>query len=490
MAISFEHIPSNLRRPGVYTEIDNSRALSGVQLLQYSLLLVGQKLSAGSAGPLVPIRITSVEQARAAFGAGSMLLTMVEAALAAGVLGELWCQPLDDNAAGVAAVGSVMFAGAATQPGTVTLYIGGRRVQVGASLGDSADVLATALAAAVNADAALEVTSAVDGTDTAKVNLTAKHKGFPGNTIGLNVGYFGEALPAGITATVAAMAGGTTNPDLSNAIPVWGDQWFQVIALPYTDAANLALIEAELADRFEPHREIEGQAFTAASASHSALGTLGESRNSPHVTIVAAYAEPMPVYAKAAETAAIAAGYASIDPARPLQGLAYRYCLPPPEVSRFTDQERELLLFDGIATTTVDRAGVMKTERLITTYKTNAAGGPDTSYLDVETLFTLMTIRHDWRSTIQQRYPRYKLANDGTRFGPGQAVVTPGVIKSEAVAKCGEWEELGLVENADRFKADIVVERNASDPNRLDVLLPPDLINGLRVIATKIQFRL
>jgi phage tail sheath gpL-like len=108
----------------------------------------------------------------------------------------------------------------------------------------------------------------------------------------------------------------------------------------------------------------------------------------------------------------------------------------------------------------------------------------------VETLFTLMTLRHDWRTTIQQRYPRYKLASDGTRFGPGLAVVTPAVMKAEAIAKFGEWESLGLVENAAQFKDEVIVERNAGDPNRLDVLLPPDLINGLRVVANKIQFRL
>jgi phage tail sheath gpL-like len=97
MPISFDQIPANVRRPGVYSEIDNSRALSGVQLLQYDALLIGQKLGAGSAAPLVPLRVTSTEQARQWFGAGSMLLIMVEAALGTGMVGELWCQPLADS---------------------------------------------------------------------------------------------------------------------------------------------------------------------------------------------------------------------------------------------------------------------------------------------------------------------------------------------------------------------------------------------------------
>jgi phage tail sheath gpL-like len=101
-----------------------------------------------------------------------------------------------------------------------------------------------------------------------------------------------------------------------------------------------------------------------------------------------------------------------------------------------------------------------------------------------------MYIRHDWRDYVLRKYPRHKLADDGTRYGIGQAVVTPVVMKAEAIAKFREWEDLGLVENIDNFKANLIAERNASDPNRMDVLLPPDLVNQLRIVANKIQFRL
>lgn len=490
MAISFDKIPSNIRTPGVFTEVNNSQAVRGAQLIAMRMLLLGQKLAAGTAAALTALRITSVEQARTAFGAGSMLAGMVEAALAQNSTNELWVMPIADNGSGVAAAGSVSFGGAPTQAGTLNLYIAGRRVQIGVATTDTPASLATALAAAITADTNLPVTAAVDGTTASKVNITARNKGEAGNGIDVRVNYFGEATPAGLAVTIVAMAAGAGNPDIAAALTALGDEWYHAIAMPYTDAASLTVLETELASRFDPLREIEGHAFAAARASHGDLGTLGDSRNSPHLSIVSAAAEPMPPYVKAAETTAIAARFASIDPARPLQTLAYVYCLPPVEADRFTQEERNLLLYDGIATTTVDAGGVMRVERMVTTYKSNAAGAADTSYLDVETLLTLMTIRHDWRDYIARKYPRHKLANDGTRFGPGQAVVTPGVIKAEAVVKFREWEELGLVENFDQFKADIIVERNASDPNRLDVLLPPDLVNGLRVVATQIQFRL
>ena len=40
------------------------------------------------------------------------------------------------------------------------------------------------------------------------------------------------------------------------------------------------------------------------------------------------------------------------------------------------------------------------------------------------------------------------------------------------------------------FKAHLICERDTNDPNRVNVLYPPDLINQLRVFAVLAQFRL
>jgi phage tail sheath gpL-like len=117
-------------------------------------------------------------------------------------------------------------------------------------------------------------------------------------------------------------------------------------------------------------------------------------------------------------------------------------------------------------------------------------GDDDTSYLDSETLHTLAYIIRTLKTTITTKYPRHKLANDGTKYGTGQAIVTPSVIRGELIAQYQKLELLGIVENTELFKKYLVVERNANDPNRLDVLLPPDLVNGLRIFAMLVQFRL
>lgn len=121
-------------------------------------------------------------------------------------------------------------------------------------------------------------------------------------------------------------------------------------------------------------------------------------------------------------------------------------------------------------------------------YQKNSWGMADPSYLDVQTPATLGYWRYVVRSRITQKFSRHKLADDGTRYGQGQAVVTPSVIRAEIIALHGELEEKWLLENLATFKDGLVVERNKDDRNRLDVLAPPDLVNQFRVFAMQTRF--
>lgn len=484
--ISFNQVPANNRLPFVFVEFDNTNAVQGPSLLSYRALMLGQKLSGGTAVADVPVRVTSAAQAKTLFGEGSMLHHMAIRWFDNNKTTEMWVIPLADNGAGVAATGTLTFTGPATGAGAINLYVAGRTISVAVAAADTATAIATAVAAAINANPVLGITAV---SALGVVTMTYVHKGIVGNEIDVRLNYFeGQALPAGVGATVVALSGGTLNPVLTAAISAMGETWYHIIAFPYTDAVSLTAFEAELASRFGPTRQIDGVAFSAKNADFSALATLGDSRNSPHVSISAMYKHPSGPHQFAAGVAAVAALYGNIDPARPFQTLPLVGELPAAEADRLTNEERNLLLFDGISTNYVDAGGLIRLERLITTYQENPLGADDPSYLDVTTLLTLSYLRYDFRQYFLLKYPRHKLADDGTRFGAGQAVITPKVGKAEAVAKFRQWEELGLVENFDQFKAELIVERNLTDVNRLDFLLPPDIINQLITVAAKIAF--
>lgn len=490
MPISFNQIPTNIRVPFVFVEFDSSNAVRGLTGLPYRALLIGQKLATGTMDADSFARVTSAQEAAVLAGEGSMLHRMASAWFANNRTTEVYLGALADDDAGTAATGSIAFSGTATASGTVVLYLGGERVTVGVSGSDTAATVAAAVKAKIDT-LTLPVTAAVDGVDSTKVNLTFRHKGAVGNSFDIRLNYYtGEQLPPGITATITPMANGATDPDVGDLIAALGDEWFHIWAMPYTSASVLADVEQELASRFGPMRMIDGVCFTASNGGLSELSLLGNSRNSPHVSIVATNQSPTPVYEYAAAVAAVAAFYGEIDPARPFQTLPLAGVLAPAESARFTLEERNLLLYDGISTNNVDSGGVVRIERLITTYKQSPSGAPDTAYLDVNTLLTLMYLRYDFRSYLLRKYPRHKLASDGVRVGPGQAIITPKIGKAEAIMRFRMWEEAGLVEGIDQFKEELIVERNATDPNRLDFMLPPDLVNQFRVAGVKIAFLL
>ncbi|MEQ8585154.1 MAG: phage tail sheath C-terminal domain-containing protein [Thalassobaculaceae bacterium] len=490
MAISFNEVPTNIRVPFVYAEFDASRAVTGPALKPARNLVVGQRLAAGTVAALTPVRVTNAAQAKAWFGAGSQLAAMLAAQLENNDLTETWAIALDDNVAGNAATGSITVGGV-TAPGTVNLYLGGRRVQVGVSAADTPADVASNLVDAITALADCRVAAEIDGVAAEQINLTAKNKGEAGNALDIRHSYYlGEELPAGLTLAIVAMTGGTANPDLATVWPAIGDEPYTTFTIGYTDAANLTEIEGELLGRSGPLRQIEAQAYTGMTGTHGALGTFGDTRNSQHLTVVHGSSSPTPPDEIAAMTAGVESYHTNIDPARPLQTLELKGMMPPAATDRFTLQENNLLLYDGISTWYVDAGGKVRIQRLITTYKVNAQGAEDIAYLDVNTLRTLAYLRYDFRNYILRKYPRHKVADDGTRFGPGQAIITPKVGKAEAVARFTEWERLGLVEGFSQFKDDLICERNAQDPNRLDWRLAPDLVNQFRVAGVQIQFLL
>ena len=207
-------------------------------------------------------------------------------------------------------------------------------------------------------------------------------------------------------------------------------------------------------------RQNEGAALSAKIDSLSNLTTLGNGRNSKHTLIMGA-AGPSAPWEWAAAQAGQVAKSAQADPAKPFQTLPLVNIRAPSEAELFTLAERNSLLFDGIATYVLASGGIVRIERMITTWQTNDAGANDDSYLDLNTLLTLSFLRFSFRNRMQTKYSRHKLANDGTRFGPGQQVITPLKGKAEAVALFAEWELLGLVEGLEQFKLDLIVERNA-----------------------------
>jgi phage tail sheath gpL-like len=495
MPLPFKQIPANIRVPLFYAELDNSMANTAT--LNQRALIVGQVTAAAiTAGTVanVPILSQGTNDAISVGGAGSMLALMTAAYRANDTFGEVWYLPMADDPAALAAAGSVAITAAPSANGTLNLYIGGVRIAQPVLTTQTTAQIATALAATINATPNLPVTASA-ATNT--VTLTAVNKGPAGNDIDLRLNYQGtrggEVMPTGMTVTITAMAGGATAPSLTTAFTNLSSLPFDFIVCPYTDATSLDAFKNLLNDisgRWAWSVQIYGHFFAAYRGTVGALTTFGVTRNDQHGTVMGFYDSPTPNWIWAAAMAGAAAVSLRADPATPLQTVQILGVLAPPIQSRFILTDRNTLLYDGISTFIVGDDGSVYMENIITTYQKNAFGNPDNSYLEVETLFTLAYVLRALKTVVTSKYARVKLAANGTRFAAGSNVVTPNVIRADLIAQYRQLESQGLVQNGDAFKTALIVQQNATNPNRVDVLYPPTLINQLRVLALLAQFRL
>jgi phage tail sheath gpL-like len=486
--MAFDTIPAWVGVPGHYVEFNKSQAQPRLLTQPKRALIIGQRLAAGTVAAAVPTRITRKETAWAAFGYGSMLAEMCEYWLRQTETVELWAVALNDNGAGVAAAGTITFTGPSTAAGTLQLYVTGRKISVLVPKAATAAQVATATAAAINADTKLPITAAVAGGTPTVVDITARHKGEVGNSIDVRANYNqGDTLPAGIGIAIVCPTGGTTNPVVSAALAAIGAVQYTTIVAPYIDATNLTALEAELALRWDGLHANDGHLVTTVPGTHADGSTLGDSRNAPHVSILGV--QKSPTWGPIIAVQAAAADAAEPDPARPRHTLALRDVLAPSVADRYLWSELRLHLADGISTFYVDDGGVCRIQRLVTTYKTNEQGIPDTSYQSIERMRSLSYIRFMVRARLSQVFPRHKLADDGGDYDPLQAIATPSIIKAELIALFRDLVRAGIVENIEQFIQDIQVVRNTEDRDRVDILLPPDLVNQFLISATAIQFR-
>lgn len=492
MTIPFKTIPQNIRVPLFYAEVDNSRANTALAVQR--ALIIGQITSVGIAVPNVPIISQGASDAALQGGADSILALMTAKYRANDTFGELWYLPLADDGAAVAATGTVAFTAAATINGTFYLYVGGVRYVLPVLSSQTTAQLATALAAIINADPTCPVNASVS---TNTVTLTAVNKGPTGNDIDIRVNYLGiaggETSPTGLTWTIVAMASGATAPSLTVGLTNLGTQTFDFIVCPYTDTTSLDALKTFLNDltgRWSYSQQLYGHVFAAKAGTFGTLVTFGTGRNNQHETVMGFNDSPTPAWLWASALAAATAVSVRADPAIPMQTVVLQGVQAPPLASRFVLTDRNTLLFDGISTFVVADDGTVSIENEITTYQKNSFGSPDNSYLEIETMYTLAFVLRFMRSAISSKFARTKLAANGTRFAAGSAIVTPNMIRAELIAQYRELEFNGLVQGGDTFRDGLIVEQNASNPNRVDVLWPGILINQLRIFAVLAQFRL
>lgn len=481
MAIEFYKIPTGIRKPGKYFEINSRNAIQGLTANDISVCIIAQRTSGGSIAENTPTTVTDAGQAALYFGNGSVAHRMAIAAFDANPYLSLDICAVDDNGS-TKATGSLGFSGTATATGSVECWIGSQRISVGVSVGDTDANIGTAwYNAAQEYKDSLPVTM-VDDTE-GTITFTAKNAGTIGNYIPITE-Y--QTTATGITTTATAMSGGATDPDLDSdgTLDAIFPESYDIIIVGLTDDTNLGYVSTHLqsvAGPLEQRGGIGVVGYSSIVGNSATVKTLcGTTLNEEYMTL--AYLDysnsddvpNSPPYEIGAAYGAVIAS--ETDPARPLNNLILNGISAPHIEDRFSRTEQEDFLDNGVTPLHVIPGEDVAIVRAISTYTTNANSTPDPTWLDITTARTLFYVRQQLKTRLELRFPRSKLS-----------VRTPNRVKSQIIDVLRLLEEAEITENLDTWKDAIVVERNSSDANRLDCKIPADVVNGLHIIAGRLD---
>lgn len=543
MGIQFTQIPSSIRKPGVYGELNTASARRALPANAQKMLLVGAQrlktpaawqasteyslgaivkpvasnghwyicvaagstaaseptwplLSAGTAtdgtvawmeyvssvslvAQLIPTQVYSADEAAAYFGAGSVAHLMAKAAFAANRYLDLTICAVDDDNSGVKATANIAITGTAGSAGTFTVKIGTEIITIAIASGASAATIRTALNVAVNARKYLLPVVAYPGVSN-NVILAARNAGTLGNYIPLEY----STTVTGLTVTLTDFASGATDPALgavSGVLDTVFGASYTIYASPFSDSTNLASLKTHL------------DSVSGARERRPAVGVYGYTDEIGLIATVKTLCGTTLNHWRLSgiylpETKSIcyelAAAYGAViasaeHPAVPLNDLILTGIDAPAPNQVLGNEVFEDLLNNGVTPATVV-SGQVAIVRAITTYVTNAQGVADPVLLDITTPRSLDYVRKSCVERTSLKFPRQ--------------VITSTFKKALRSEIADVLDELAGMEppvvDPDELAANesyLTVEDDPQDDTRVNVRVPAPIVRGAHIIAERID---
>lgn len=485
MAISSVIDPSN-KVPGSYIKVTLGVGRRSPGSGAIKILIVGNKTSAGTVAVETPTQFFSKDDLRTLSGAGSELFLMGAAALKAYPNAELWLIAV--TAAGTAATGSIVFTGTATAAGSVEVWIGGRRVVVSVAIGDTADDVGTAVAAAINAEGDWPVTAAnVTGT----VTVTAKNTGPRGNFISLRTAKT-DAGGIAHTALNTYLSSGATSDDPQNALDAVASERYHYIVSPYSDSTNVPKFETHVDTGAAPEVGIRQHFWYGSIDTLGNATTLSDAVNAKRGRLCWHYNADDTPGEIAAAVAALHANKLAADRARNMDGEVVTG-LRPQNSSADKPLNSELVsaLNNGILPLDHNGAEVYVV-RSITNYSTDALGNPDYSVLDTAKSEVPDFIADALVQNFASEFQGFKLDNDppaGTL--PEPLTATPSSVRAWAFSILKTYAAGGsgplLLQNVDELAEQLVAEIDGAAEGRMNLVVPCDVVERFHQLAGDVR---
>lgn len=506
---------SGILEPEVTFSIIPAAQLAGVQ--EQKALVVGQLLSGGTAsggGELLQDLSNNTAANNALFGRKSHLAGMVRAFKRENEISRLDAIVLDD--AGGATAGTAVFTitGGATEDGTIDFVLGSEKdhkYSIDNTNLDTPTIIGDALVAAITADLDAPFTAAnVAGVVTA----TSTNKGTLCNDWDIRV----IGSTAGVAIALTGWTGGATDPTLTSIFDVIGEIRYQTIIWP--SAYDLDVVETLLNARFNSTNQIlDGVCLQLKKGTLAQAKTYAD-QNSPSIVVignqtvsetsrVGTMLPEMPDISAAeigavralrfTESAPLTDYLTTVAPNDQFGGIAiaslpyFNTVMPnlpvPNEVDQWSTPDMTELRNNGVSVVGGNRvfSGVILGE-FVTTYLTNGAGNPDTSYKFLNTVDTASVIREYFYENSRARYAQTRLTAGDLVAGRDMANESSirafcnrlyGALSKEVLVQAGSVAQKDFDDN-------LVIVTTVST-GTATITMAPLLVSQLRAIIGTIQ---
>jgi len=489
----FTQIPNSLLVPGMYQEIDNS--LAGTRTEPKRILLVGPTSKTEMDGKIT--RITSALKSAEKLGYGSILSIMAENFLAINKQDELYALPIADAGVGFSAKYKIESQANAT--GNIAIKINATEITVNVVKTDTVDSIASKITAQINTifncPITAEVSTVEAGEDENKtVSTFITFKAVSKGNHGVLFDIVSDTAQIKLTEEETTEATDSPVADWKKYFEAMGETRYNFIINVFNDENALKKFADELESRYSALRQIGGRMFVYltgeigdTSEANSIIGRTLKI-NSPHIAVIPILNTSELPAIFLTRLSAVAITTLISDPAANTWGLEVSGISADKPLSF---DERQALLYGGVATYTLDNSGNVVIERLVTSYTTNSQGERDTSYLDIQVVETVDAIRTYINTEARRRFKGWKLASTTENFGAGAKVMNAEVWKSFL---CELYQSVFIVEKQwaqdfNSYKDSLVASVKTGTKTWLEYTHQPNLIRQFYIGTGLNQFK-
>lgn len=488
-------VQPSVKTPGVYVTVNLLAGVSNPGLGQLRALLLAPKSSAGNITPDTEIRqVFGADDVATAVGINTPGHLAGIAFFRQNPRGSM--DVIAPAASGGAAAAATQhFSGTATQNSTLRGYVAGRSTDVAWNSGETAATFITRYVAAMNALAGNPAVYA-DATG-GDVSATFKIAGPWGNDCQTKVAIIAGGAGITIGANPAALSGGNTEPDFTNALALAATRSYRRIIPCVSNADALSASATSNPGRVQTHVNAHNtgnnaklQVFTVGFTGTIANAKQGAvAKNDPAGEYVYGQNfQDLPCELAAAD-AGDAISFIGIRPNFNRIGNRLGLIGPfDPVGDKLTDGsggELEDVLNHGVSALDLQPiTNVVFAARPVTTHSLNGAAA-DYRALDLPDTDGIYSVAEDIRDALPQEFSNCSVVDNVPAQVQGlpEGVVEVRDIQGFIVSRLGLWVNKGVVDGAKLETAlanqQLQVAINSDDPTQVDIFLPLGVIKVL-----------